>query len=200
MLSCFQGSTSTVFEHILKFYVKKDSTILDLTYGQGLSWDWFKTKPNEHRYKLIKVDKRKLSEDVIQSDFNEYIKNLKEKVDCIYFDPPYYFKEKISQFDIAGQMLDAEEEVFWTEEEMEKTFKILEVEVPRVLSDGGIFIGKIMDGYIGKEYYPNAFNLFSHMSRGLKPKGTFICPLQRKDTIMKFIRPNHIYYLVFQKN
>ena len=87
MLSCFQGSTSTVFEHILKFYVKKDSKILDLTYGQGLSWDWFKNKPNDYRYKLIKVDKRKLFDDVIQSDFNIYLKQLKETVDCVYFDP-----------------------------------------------------------------------------------------------------------------
>ncbi len=194
MLTCFQGSTNKVFQKILKHFVKEGSVVLDITYGRGLSWVDLKGK-----YILIKVDKRKLFDDVIKADLNEYLKNAKSDfVDCIYFDPPYYFKEKIGDFDINNQMLDDEEEVFWTEEEFRKALITLKNEVPRVLKKKGIFIAKIMDGYIGKVYYPLAFDLFKAMSINMVPKGTFICPIKKKDRISTLIRPNHIYYLVFE--
>lgn len=197
MLSCFQGSTSTVFQYILKFYCKKRSTILDITYGRGLSWE----NPKEDReYTLIKVDKRKLADDVIQSDFNTFLKNKEDNsVDCIYFDPPYYFAEKIKQFDIKDGMLNDKEEVFWTEKEFDESLETLKKEAPRILREKGVLIAKIMDGYVAQEYFPNAFKIFKEMEKVLKPKGTFICPIQRKNTIIKLVRVNHIYYLVFQK-
>ncbi len=197
MLSCFQGSTNTVFQYILKFFCKKNSTVLDITYGRGLSWE----NPKEDRgYEIIKVDKRKLVDDVIKVDFNKYLKKKEsDSVDCIYFDPPYYFKEKIKNFDLNGQMLDDEKEVYWTEKEFEKALETLQKEVPRVLKDKGIFIAKIMDGYVASDYYPNAFKIFEKMKEVMHPRGIFICPIQRKNTIIKLIRVNHIYYLVFQK-
>lgn len=195
MLTCFQGPTNIVFQIILKFFVKPNSTVLDITYGRGLSW-----KSLEESYKIIKVDKRKLFEDVIKMDFNDYLeKTTSGSIDCIYFDPPYYFKEKIRQFNIKGQMLNAEEEVFWTEKEFKYTLNTIQKEVTRVLKEKGIFIAKIMDGYIGREYYPVAFELFNTMSKVMRPKGTFICPIQKKDCIPELIRTNHIYYLVFEK-
>lgn len=197
MLTCFQGSTNTIFQYILKYFCKKDSTVLDITYGRGLSWE----NPKEgFSYNVIKVDKRKLSKDVIKADFNKYLKKKEnESVDCVYFDPPYYFKEKIKKFDLNGQMLDDEKEVYWTEKEFNKSLETLQKEVPRILKDKGIFIAKIMDGYVAKDYYPNAFKIFEKMKEVMEPKGTFICPIQRKNTIIKLIRVNHIYYLVFQK-
>lgn len=195
MLTCFHGSTNNVLQKILKFFVKEGSTILDLTYGRGLSW-----KDIEENHKLIKVDKRKLFEDVIESDFNDYLKKREDNsVDCVYFDPPYYFKEKITHFNINGQMLDEEKEVFWTEKEFEESLNNLQKEIPRILKERGIFIVKIMDGYIGKEYYPLAFNLFNAISKLLCPRGIFICPIQKTDNISSLIRTNHIYYLVFEK-
>lgn len=194
MLTCFQGSTNEVFQHILKFFVKSHSIVLDITYGRGLSW-----KGMKEEYKIIKIDKRKFK-DVIQMDFNKYLKKKEaNSVDCVCFDPPYYFKEKISGFDIKNQMLNYEEEVFWTEEEFKIALKTLYNEIPRILKLNGVFIAKIMDGYIGRKFYPNTFLLFNKMSQELEPKGIFICPIQKKDTIMKLIRPNHIYYLVFEK-
>ncbi len=197
MLSCFQGSTNTVFQYILKYFCKKNSTVLDITYGRGLSWE---NPKDGFSYNVIKVDKRKLADDVIQDDFNKYLKKKEsESVDCVYFDPPYYFKEKIKKFDINGQMLDDEEEVFWTEKEFKESLDTLEKEVPRILKENGILIVKIMDGYVAKDYFPNAFDVFERMKKVMKPMGTFICPIQRKNTIIKLIRVNHIYYLVFQK-
>ena len=197
MLSCFQGSTNTVFQYILKFYCKKNSTVLDITHGRGLSWE----NPKEgFSYNVIKVDKRKLADDVIQSDFNEYLKNKEgESVDCIYFDPPYYFKERISNFNIKEQMLDDEAEVYWTEKEFKEALETLQKEVPRILREKGVFIAKIMDGYVAKDYFSNAFDIFEKMKKVMIPRGTFICPIQRKNTIIKLVRVNHIYYLVFQK-
>ena len=197
MLSCFQGSTSTVFQYILKFYCKKESTVLDITYGRGLSWE---NPKEDRRYNIIKVDKRKLTGDVIQTDFNKYLKKKESNsVDCVYFDPPYYFEEKIKKFDINGQMLDDKEEVFWTEKEFEESLETLQKEVPRILKEKGVLIAKIMDGYVAKEYFPNAFKIFEKMEKVMTPRGTFICPIQRKNTIIKLVRVNHIYYLVFQK-
>ncbi len=194
MLTCFQGSTNIVFQKILKFFVKEGSTILDITFGRGLSW-----KDLKENYKIMKVDKRKLFDDVIQSDFNDYL-NKKESnsIDCIYFDPPYYFKEKISNFNINDQMLNNEEEVFWTEQEFAEALTTLQTEVPRILKYKGIFIAKIMDGYIGKKYLPLAFELFDIMAKEMEPQGIFVCPIDKKDKIPGLIRINQIYYLVFK--
>jgi DNA modification methylase len=194
MLTCFQGSTNIVFQRILNFFVKEGSIVLDITYGRGLSW-----KDLKENYKIIKVDKRKLFDDVIKADFNDYLKKKESNsVDCIYFDPPYYFKEKISNFDINDQMLNNEKEVFWTEEEFRQALSTLQTEVPRVLKKDGIFIVKIMDGYIGKKYFPLAFELFNAMIKRMEPQGIFICPINKKDRISELIRINHIYYLVFK--
>jgi len=95
-------------------------------------------------------------------------------------------------------MLNVEEEVFWTEKEFKQALVTLKKQVPRVLKKGGIFIAKIMDGYIGRKYYPVAFLLFNAISRIMEPKGVFICPIQKKDNISELIRANHIYYLVFK--
>jgi len=195
MNTCFIDSTNNAFQKILNFFVKKHSIVLDLTYGRGLSWRNIETD-----YRIIKVDKRKLFKDVIKSDFNEYLnKKERDSVDCIYFDPPYYFKEKILQFDIKNQMLNEENEVFWTQKEFEQSINNIQREIPRVLKINGIFIIKIMDGYIGKNYYPIAFDFFNKMSKTLHPIGTFICPIQKPDNISTFIRANHIYYLIFEK-
>ncbi len=194
MLTCFQASTNVIFQRILRFFVKENSIVLDITYGRGLSWDDLKES-----YVVLKVDKRKTFEDVIQADFNDYLKNKDgSSVDCIYYDSPYYFKEKIRQFNIKGQMLSETEEVFWTEAEFERALQTIQKEVPRVLKGSGVFIVKIMDGYIGKEYYPLAFKIFDAMSKVMKAKGTFICPIQKKDNVVQLIRENHIYYLIFE--
>jgi DNA modification methylase len=194
MLTCFSGPTHSVFQKILNHFVKKESVVLDITYGRGLSW-----KNAKKEYKVIKVDKRALFKDVIRADFNEFLRKKESgSVDCIYFDPPYYFKEKISGFDIKGQTFNNDKEVFWTEYEFFQALKTLQSEVPRVLKRNGFFIVKIMDGYIGKKYYPLGFEIFSKMSKVMEPKGIFICPINKKDNILQLIRTNFIYYLVFQ--
>lgn len=194
MLTCFRGATNVVFQKILDFYVKEGSIVLDITFGRGFSW-----KNLKNTYKIIKVDKRNVSNDVIQADFNDYLKRVEEKsIDCIYFDPPYYFREKIDEFDINDQMLNDENEVFWTEEEFEESLETLKTEIPRILKDKGVFITKIMDGYIGKKFFPLAFKLFEVVCSKMEPKGIFICPINKKDKISELIRPNHIYYMVFE--
>jgi len=194
MLTCFNGKTNFVFQRILNFFVKENSKILDLTYGRGLSWEGL-----QKEYKIIKLDKRKLGEDILVTDFNDYLQNKENSsFDCIYFDPPYYFKEKIRNFDIKNQLFSNEQEVFWTEDDFNKSLITLKKEVPRFLKIGGVIIIKMMDGYIGKEYYPNTFKVFNSLIGVMKPLGIFVCPIQKKDSF-GFVRINHINYIVFKK-
>lgn len=195
MLSCFQGKTNKVFQHILRFYCKKKGKVLDLTYGRGLSWE-----DCEQEYDLIKIDKRKLP-DVIRADLNNYLKEAEDgQFDCVYFDPPYYYtNNEIKRPDIKDQLLNEETEVFWQKREFKQAIKTIEQEVCRILRPKGVLIVKIMDNYEGSEYYPQAFKVFESIEKVLTPKAILICPIKRKDTIMRFIRPNHIYYLVFKK-
>jgi len=193
MLTFFQETTYNAFQKILNFFVKENSTVLDITYGRGLSWKYL-----NKNYKIIKVDKRRLFKDVIQSDLKDYLRNKKNSsVDCVYFDPPYYFKDKIKNYNIKNQMLNVEDEVFLTEKEFELMLCCLKENIPRILKNKGIFIAKLMNGCVGKIYYPNAFNLFNVIEKVMKPKGVFICPIKRGDNL-NFVRENHIYYLVFQ--
>jgi len=195
MLTCFESSTNVAFQKILRFFLEENSIILDITYGRGLSWNNL-----NGGYNLIKVDKRKTSKEVIQMNFNEYLtKKENESVDGVYFDPPYYFIEKIKQFDIRKQIFNNQEEVFWTENEFKEALLNLKKNIPRILKQRGIFIAKLMDGYIGKKYYPNAFKLFDALQKVTEPIGIFICPIRREDLVSDLIRTNHIYYLVFQK-
>jgi len=194
MLTCFESPTNTAFQKILKFFVKKESIILDITYGRGLSW-----KNIEEDYKLIKVDKRKFFNDVIKANLNDFLKEKEDSsVDCIFFDPPYYFKEKIQRYNLQKGLLFNENEIFWTEDEFDKSLDNIKKEVPRILKNDGIFIIKIMDGYIGKKHYPNAFILFNALNKIMESKGIFICPIKREDNDY-FVRENHIYYIIFKK-
>lgn len=195
MLTCFESPTDLFFQRILGFFVRPDSIVLDLTYGRGLCW-----KNIFSKYRVIKIDKRKFFPEIIQIDFKEYLKKSKDlQIDCVYYDPPYYFREKIKSFNIQNQLLNYSAEVFWTQEEFEESLQVIKEHVPRILKEGGIFIIKIMDGYIGKTYYPNAFRIFQELNTKLKPIGIFICPIQKKSNVPQFIRTNHIYYLVFMK-
>ena len=92
MLSCFTGSTNKIFQHILRFYLRKRKTIntvIDITYGEGHSW-----KDLERPYEIIKVDRVETGDDIITADFNDYLPTMEdERVDGIYYDPPYYLAD-----------------------------------------------------------------------------------------------------------
>jgi DNA modification methylase len=180
----------------VEHFVKKDGVIADITYGDGLSWKGFK---NIKQYKIIKIDKRKTGEDVIQKDLCEFLRETPDNsFDCIYFDPPHYFSDKVSQLNAEGRNLSDLEEIYCTEDEFNRMIECVGKEAKRVLKNKGVLIMKMIDGYVGREYFPNVFRAFNAVE-GLKPLGCFISVMSRKSTSPTLVQVNHIYFLVFIK-
>jgi hypothetical protein len=196
MLTLFYGSTSSAFQKILEHFVKPSSRILDITYGKGNSWKGF---PLSDKYQLVKLDIKKY--DNVELDIvvdHKLLPFPDETFNLVYYDPPYYFREKIRNYDITNQLYSEDTEVFWTEKDFFNSLSALKDEVPRVLKSNGKMICKIMDGYVGSTFFPNHFTVYKFFSNKMKALGCFIVPIQRKDN-PSFVRTNHIYYLVFQK-
>jgi len=199
MLTLFYGSTSFAFQKILKYYVKPPSKILDITYGKGKSWEGFQKSTLSSEFQLVRLDIKKYNNvelDVVAD--HKLLPFPDETFDLVYYDPPYYFKEKIRNYDITNRLYDEDTEVFWTEKDFFNSLSALKDEVPRILTSDGKMICKIMDGYVGSTFFPNHFTVYKFFSNKMKALGCFIVPIQRKDN-PSFIRTNHIYYLVFQK-
>jgi DNA modification methylase len=185
-----------VFQHLLTHFVKKNAVIVDLTYGDGISWQGFS---NLWGYTIIKVDKRKTESDVIQQDLKDFLKQSKnESFDAIFFDPPHYFSDKVSRLNTEGRDLSDVEEVYCAEKEFEEMIECVGKEAHRVLRNNGILIIKMIDGYVGKKYYPNIFKTFNSIVK-LEPLGCFVCVLNRKSGAPNLVQINHIYFLVFEK-
>lgn len=198
MLTLFYGSAPLAFQKILKYYVDPPSKILDITYGKGKSWEGFQNISG--KYQLVKLDVKEY--DNVELDVIADHKQLPfpdETFDLVYYDPPYYFREKIRNYDITNHLFNEDTEVFWTEKDFFNSLSALKDEVPRILRHDGKLICKIMDGYVGSAFYPNHFTVYNYFSGKMKALGCFVVPIQRKDN-PSFIRTNHIYYLVFQKS
>ena len=200
MLTLFFGDSAKAFQKILTHFVIPPAKILDITYGNGNSWKGFEFNTLNGKYELTKCDIRKEKDIDLLIDIRKPLPNeFTESFDCVYFDPPYYFKETVKDFNIEGNMYEEEEEVFWTEKDMQKALQILKTEIPRVLKKGGVLITKIMDGYQGKDtYFPNHYIFYNIFTIFLKPEATFIVPIHRRN-IPNIIKTNHIYYQVFKK-
>lgn len=199
MLTLFYGSASFAFQKILKYYAMQHSRILDITYGKGRSWEGFQKSTLSGEYQLVRLDVKKYDNfelDVVAD--HKLLPFRDETFDLIYYDPPYYFKEKIRNYDITKQLYDEDAEVFWTEKDFFNSLSALKDEVPRVLTSNGKIICKIMDGYVGSIFFPSHFTVHKFFSDKMKALGCFVVPIQREDN-PSFIRANHIYYLVFQK-
>ena len=198
MLTCFNVHSSKVFQYLLTHTVRKNGIVADITYGDGISWKDFDN--SKKGYTIIKVDKRKTSEDVIQKPLQSFLKKTKDNsFDAIYFDPPHYFKDKVSVLNVEGRDLSEVEEVYCLEKEFNEMVECVGGQAVRVLKNKGVLIMKMLDGYVGRRYYPNVFKAFNSVV-GLEPFGCFICPLNRKSGLPTLVQINHIYFLVFIKN
>lgn len=198
MLTAFNIHSSKVFQYLVNKFAPKDGIVLDLTYGRGLSWQGFENKKNLN---IIKVDKRKTENDVIQMDLCLYLEKVKdESFDVIYFDPPHYFCDKVSKLNVEGRDLNNIEEVYCSEKEFLRMLDCVSKHVKRVLKNNGVLIVKMIDGYVGKTYYPNTFLAFNKLVKsGLIPFGHFISVMSRKSFGKDIVQVNHISFLVFRK-
>ena len=101
MLTLFFGDSAKAFQRILTHFVNPPAKILDLTYGNGNSWKGFEFNTLNGKYELMKCDIRKEKNIDLQIDIRKPLPNeFTECFDCVYFDPPYYFKETIKEFEI----------------------------------------------------------------------------------------------------
>jgi len=204
MLTLFFGSSSKAFQMIFKAFIsyRADSIrVLDVTYGKGRSWDNFVWDDLFNEVEVVKMDKVKydgIELDVV-SDHSIGLPFDDESFDVVYYDPPYYFREYVKSYDLKECEFE-ENEVFWTLDDFRCSLFGLRSEIPRVLKDGGFLICKIMDGYVGKLYFPNTFLVVNNfVLAGLSIVAHLIVPIQRRN-YPDALRVNHINYLVFCKN
>jgi len=199
MLTLFFGSASRAFQMILKGFVRPPAKILDVTYGRGNSWKKFSQNTLVGTYQIVKMDLVKYEGVELdeQGDHSKPLPFENESFDAIYYDPPYYFREFVKGANLGKHLYNINEEVFWTLQDFKASLRGLRKEVPRVLKKGGILICKIMDGYVGRKYFPNSFCVFSSFSSILVPVGHFIVPIQRIN-YPDSVRVNHINYFVFK--
>lgn len=192
--------TDKAFQRLLLFYKDPPAKILDLTYGKGHSWKGFQFKTLKGEYELTKIDINPQLEVDVVLDIKQPLKFPDDEFDVIYFDPPYYFKDKIKNFDLHGRLYGTESEVFWSFEDLIYTLQNLSREVPRLLKNKGIFIVKIGDNYVGKECFPNHFVVWHFFQKKLKICSCIVAYRHTQDSKVRgFMKANNFFYLVFQK-
>jgi len=194
--TCFYAPTNVFFQKILAYFVKPPARILDLTYGEGHSWEGFQHNTLLGAYEVVKMDIRRLPGIDVQADCRS-LPFRDSYFDCAYFDPPFFVKEGKGKR-ARGTMLSAEDEVSWTHEEYREALEALKHEIPRVLKPGGVLIFKIMDEYVGHKFYPNHFIGYEALCGAMTPVAHFMCPLTRKG-MPGLIVSNVIHYLVFRR-
>ena len=198
MLTLLQ--TGQAFRRILLFFKPPPADILDLTYGNGKSWESLEQHEKKH-YNITKMDLYSTSAD-IKADVRLPLPFKSRNFDVVYFDPPFYFREEIYPTIpvITGKILSDEKELFWTKNDLSKSVINLGSEVPRVLRTNGIFIVKISDSYVGKKYIPTHIKVGAFLSKKMSMIATIIAFSQTKKTSMPgFVRLNNFYYLIFEK-
>jgi hypothetical protein len=196
MLTAYNIHSNKAFQYLINKYVKKEGIVADITFADGLAWKDFDNKKN---FKIIKSDKRKTQGDVKKQTIKEFFENTKrESLDGIYFDPPHYFKDKVSKLNYKDKDLGDEEEVYTTEKEFEEMVNIVGENAHKVLKEKGILIIKMIDGYVGTTWFPNTFNMFNNV-KNLEPRGHFISVLSRKSGLPTLVQINHVNFLVFKK-
>lgn len=210
MLTCVSVGTNTAFQFILNFYKKPPAKVLDLTYGEGHSWEPLPATNKKYKqlnealnkYDIVKADIRNVKKIDVRIDVRKPLPIPDKAFDVVYYDPPFYYLDIASTIDTESQakkLLSAKEEIYWLTRDFELSRKNLKTEVPRVLKKDGFLIIKIGDAYTADEYTPNTFLLWESFHAVLKSVGFFIIPRQMKDTIPSVVRANSFQYLVFKK-
>jgi len=196
MLTAFNIHSNKVFQYLISHLVRKGGTIADITYADGLAWKDF---DNKKGFVIVKSDKRKTQQDVRKQTIEEFFKITKsESYDCIYFDPPHYFSDKVSKLNFKNKDLSDKKEIYTTEKEFKEMVTCVGENAYKILKDNGILIIKMIDGYIGSKFYPNTFNMFISV-KNLEPRGHFISVLNRRSGFPTVVQINHINFLVFKK-
>lgn len=200
VFSAYQATNDLVFPKILSLYVRKGSTVADITFGKGVFW---KSVPKK-AYKLLAtdlatgVDSRKLP----------YKAN---SIDCIVFDPPYMHTpggtahsghqnyEKYYGNNRAGVG-----ERKYHEAVLDLYFDT-GLEAKRVLRDGGFFIVKCQDEVCANRQRLTHVEIINEYAKhGFIAEDLFVVHRVNNPGMSRVIkqahaRKNHSYFIVFWK-
>ena len=199
VMSAHIGTNDEVFPHILSLYVKPQSVVADVTYGQGVFWrrvphDAYQLLPSDLS---IGVDCRNLPYD-------------DGSIDCVVFDPPYMHTPggtahvNHQNYENYYRNNLATSEKKYHEAVLDLYFSAAR-EAIRVLKEGGIYIVKCQDEVCANQQRLTHIELINELqSYGFVTEDLFVVVRTNKPGVSRILkqahaRKNHSYFVVFIK-
>ncbi len=201
ILSAHVGGNEDVFPQIMDLYVKDDSLVADVTFGQGVFW---RNVP-DGKYDLLATD----IANGIDSRNLPYEDN---QIDCVVFDPPYmhtpggsahnghqhferYYKNNITANSTNKKYHEAVVDLY------QKTA----AEAFRVLKTKGVFIVKCQDEVCSNRQRLTHVEIIHDCEKlGFITEDLFVVVRTNKPGVSRVVkqvhaRKNHSYFLIFWK-
>lgn len=201
VFSAYVAGNDAVFPHILSLYVAQDSTVADVTYGEGVFW---RNVP-EDRYVVLGTDVQ-TGTDCRELPYED------NEIDCVVLDPPYMHTPGGS----AHTVHTAFERHYRNNGTGNKTTKkyheaVLELyedagkEAWRVLRDRGVLIVKCQDEVCSnRQRFTHVEIMQAYGQLGFIAEDLFVVVRQNRPGVSRAVRQvharkNHSYFLVFWK-
>jgi hypothetical protein len=200
IFSAYQGINSDIFPLILELYVKKNSTIADVTYGKGVFWRNVDLK----KY-ILKTSDIKTGVDCRNLPYKD------EMIDCVVFDPPYmHTPGGTAHVNHQGY------ENYYQNNSINNNKKYHEAvldlyfsgskEAFRVLKNNGILIIKCQDEVCSNKQRLTHVEIINELvNYDFVTEDLFVILQKNKPGVSRILkqvhaRKNHSYFLVFRKN
>jgi len=201
VLTAHVGGNDEIFPNILALYVKDDSLVADVTYGQGVFW---RNVP-DGKYDLLATD-------LMNGIDCRSLPYKDGQIDCVVFDPPYmhspggtahrghqhfdrYYKNNISGNSTKKKYHEAVVELY------NETAN----EAYRVLRNRGVFIVKCQDEVCSNRQRLTHVEVIQHCEAvGFTTEDIFVVVRTNKPGVSRAVkqvhaRKNHSYFLIFWK-
>lgn len=211
VLSAYHGHSDLIFPKIMSLYVPKKSSVLDLTYGQGVFWR--KIPQSDYDLTISDLATTGIDSRILTPHFEA------ESFDCVVFDPPFF------AFPPSKTSLFKRGSVFEQKYKNAKSFKntvknsekpnheiVLNLylqtakEVLNILKPKGVFIVKCQDMVSsGQQRFIHCDIINELNKQGFMPIDLFVLVRKNRPSVndfqllQKHARKNHSYFLVFRK-
>jgi len=197
------GEQPDVLKQILNFYLPAGSKILDVTYGHGKLYQ-ASGYVNFDEYTIVgnDIDPESPAQYHLPFQCLEEISREWGLFDAVIYDPPYKYDQPSYIFEISREQ-DSDWKPIktkWTVDHQIESARILNEVLPRILTDDGYLICKIMDTRSKGKLIPNHIILVQEFTNF-----ELVDIIVYVRTLMGLFRNNrhsqtaHGYYLVFRK-